>query len=153
MAYICPVPKLKAILSVFTLFAYFLSLGHSLIPHHHHNAETPHHHHHSDEHADEHDTHDHDHVAHENHFDDGIIDYLACVLGEHEHQDSNCDLVKENREQKQNENQDNAVKSVLELPVSGIFIADEYTSYSDYSKRLKALLISNEHITRAPPVS
>ncbi len=58
-----------------------MSLGHSFIPHHHHSVEVEHHHHSADETSSA-----HDHIAHDGHFDENFVDYLACVFGDHQHE-------------------------------------------------------------------
>ncbi len=65
--------------------AYFMSLGHSFIPHHHHDENTEHHHHHHASDTEE----EHDHIAHHDHYDNDLLDYLACVFGEH-HSGEDC---------------------------------------------------------------
>jgi hypothetical protein len=99
--------SLKHIGAYFLLLVYSVSFGHQIIPHHHH-----------DEASDEHNhqlvgTHDHcvaeekthNHVAHEDHFDDGIFDYIACVLGNHEHNSSSeCEFLEVSTDQKNNVN-------------------------------------------------
>ena len=77
---------LKHILSYVLLLVYGVSFGHQLIPHHHHEINTQLNHHHSGVHnhcIDDKET--HQHVEHGDHFDEGVIDLLACILGEHEH--------------------------------------------------------------------
>ncbi len=78
--------SLKHIAAYFLLLVYSVSFGHQIIPHHHHENSENHSHHLEGAHdhcVTEEET--HNHVAHEDHFDEGLIDYLGCVLGSHEH--------------------------------------------------------------------
>lgn len=72
---------LKNIATYILLWVYALSFGHQIIPHHHYDKE---------DHiyltgADNHKAEGHNHVQHENHFDEGFINYLACILAHHSH--------------------------------------------------------------------
>lgn len=96
--------SLKHIGAYFLLLVYSVSFGHQIIPHHHHEISDEHNHHLVS-------THDHclaekerhDHVAHDNHFDEGLIDYLGCVLGNHEHNPSTgCEFFELASDQKNN---------------------------------------------------
>ncbi|MFT5818818.1 MAG: hypothetical protein ACI8ZM_000039 [Crocinitomix sp.] len=102
--YICSVFSLKHIGAYFLLLVYSVSFGHQIIPHHHHQNSEYHN-------PDLVGTHDHcvaeeethNHVAHEDHFDEGIFDYLACVLGSHEHNSpTDCELIEVSNDQKNN---------------------------------------------------
>lgn len=83
-----------------------MSFGHQIIPHHHHQVDEDHNHHLVGAHnhcVTEAET--HNHVAHEDHFDEGLIDYLACVLGNHEHNSSSeCEFIEVSTDQKNNGN-------------------------------------------------
>mgnify|MGYP000650090300 CR=1 FL=1 len=93
--------NLKHIASYFLLLVYGVSFGHQIIPHHHHEENQDHQ---SESHkhcAVEVET--HSHVAHDDHFDEGFIDYLACVFGNHEHNPSReCEIVEGPNDQKNN---------------------------------------------------
>lgn len=89
---------LKPILSVFLLLTYFVGIGHEFLPHSHadevgsHQAKVEHGvdhgHHHSHHHHDDGDHEDHSHVVHQDHFDDGLLDLLICILSETDHTDA-----------------------------------------------------------------
>jgi hypothetical protein len=81
---------IKSTISFTLLLAYLLSFGHSLAPHCEINCdgvlEDEHAHNHEHDHSiDDTDLeHDH-HVAHGDHYDEGWIDYLACLFSDVEH--------------------------------------------------------------------
>lgn len=71
--------------SYFLLVAYALVFGHQIIPHHHHdqnNYHTQHVNGEMDHCVSEKET--HHHIAHKNHFDEGIIGYISCLVGQGE---------------------------------------------------------------------
>lgn len=98
--------SLKHIGAYFLLLVYSVSFGHQIIPHHHHEITDDHEHLAAEKH--EHciaEEATHNHVAHEDHFDEGIFDYLACVLGNHEHNStSECEFLEVTSDQKNNGN-------------------------------------------------
>ena len=71
------------------MLAYSVGLAHNLVPHHHdhlpaeghaqhdHSSHQHHHHEHQDHEG-------HEHVEHSDHFDDGLWDFIVCVLSETE---------------------------------------------------------------------
>lgn len=78
------------------LFAYSLGFSHNLVPHCHHAEGVTEHGNHSGIHSHEHEHHHHnelsaeelamhEHVAHEDHFDDSLIEFIICVLSDTEH--------------------------------------------------------------------
>lgn len=87
-------PK-KLVISLFLLFTYTLGFTHDLIPHSHlgddalHSTTEQHYDHHNKNHHDH--QHGHhgemnlEHIVHADHMDDGLIEYLMCVLGESHH--------------------------------------------------------------------
>jgi hypothetical protein len=94
--------SLKHIGAYFLLLVYSVSFAHQIIPHHHHENNDEHEHHLVEIHdhcvAEEV---THNHVAHEDHFDEGLIDYLACVLGNHEHNSATeCEFLEASNAQK-----------------------------------------------------
>jgi len=73
--------------SYFILAAYAVVFGYQIIPHHHHDLNAYHNHHSSglmDHCVTEKET--HQHIAHDQHFDEGIWDYIGCLIGHQEHQ-------------------------------------------------------------------
>lgn len=91
--------SLKPILSVFLLLTYLVGIGHEFLPHSHadeagtketHNEHGHLHGHHY--HA-EGDVVDHTHLAHQDHFDDGLFDLLICILSETDHSDEDVHYV------------------------------------------------------------
>ena len=90
----------KLIISSFLLFVYSFGFAHYLIPHCEKESSAIHvyyeqevigHQHHDinsyNEHSDE-----HEHLQHEGHVDDGILDFLICFLSEVEHQENASSL-------------------------------------------------------------
>jgi hypothetical protein len=94
----------RTVIALSLLFAYSLGFAHELIPHCHHNEgvavlgeesathshEHEHEHHHHDQ-SQESEEHEHDHVQHQDHFDDGLMDFIICVLTAAEHPSSDAD--------------------------------------------------------------
>jgi len=82
------------------LLIYSISFGHTLVPEHSHGLNP----HSSDKEShcvDHHD--DHSHIAHNNHFDDGLLDYLGCLVenlhknlseGDHQYYDTHITQLK-----------------------------------------------------------
>lgn len=69
--------KLKQLWSVFFLLVYSVSFGHAIIPSHHHsNSDGTHPPVHCETEKDE----DHSHIVHDNHLDEGIFDFLGCLI-------------------------------------------------------------------------
>lgn len=96
---------LKNITAYILLWVYAISFGHQVLPHHHHDTGADHHTHITG--ADKHDAEDHNHVPHENHFDEGFIDYLACILASHQHNPATeCEYANSIRDQKTGSNVD-----------------------------------------------
>ncbi|WP_157454116.1 hypothetical protein [Crocinitomix catalasitica] len=71
---------------------YFVSFGHNIIPHHHHVE--------SEENcqyemtkisACSADNSEHDHISHDNHIDEGLMEYLSCLLSNVDHNTS-CEI-------------------------------------------------------------
>ena len=83
----------KSILSVFLLSVYFISFGHSIIPHHHHSefeencqygeAKSSNCHEQESEHA---------HFNHKDHLDEGLLAFLSCLLSNVEHH-ADCEVA------------------------------------------------------------
>ncbi len=93
--------SLKHIASYFLLFVYSISFGHQIIPHHHHTESENHENEHVEAHHCVAESEAHDHVAHENHFHEGLLDYIGCILGGHEHNPATeCELVQVVQDQK-----------------------------------------------------
>lgn len=86
---------LKSVISITLLFAYLLGFSHSLTPHCEIDcdgqADSKHEHHHQHDHAigDTDLEHDH-HVAHGDHYDEGWMDYMACLFSDAEHHENGC---------------------------------------------------------------
>lgn len=149
--YICLVLKLKPILAILTLTAYFLTLGHSFIPHHHHEKNQAEHHHH---HSHEGDNLAHDHVAHGNHFDENLIDYLACIFGEHHHSEMPCKVTEEWSNQKQSNKQFNSsdLTANSEINSGELFKSDTKTHYN-FRPQTNFELLVNIIAKRGPPTA
>lgn len=79
--------SVKNILAGLLLMVYAISFGHSVIPQHHHLNE--HGEHVEDTHC-ESETPDHQHISHDDHFDEGILDFLGCLI-EHLHHELPAD--------------------------------------------------------------
>ena len=83
----------KTLISFLLIFSYSIGFAHNAIPHcdeaHesdlHHTHEHNHQHHSSDEVSSE-----HSHIAHNDHYDHGIIDLLICALESSNHDDGDC---------------------------------------------------------------
>ena len=87
----------KTIISLVLILSYTVGFAHNFIPHcsdvhtgENHSKVEHNHEHHS------HDGHDslikdHSHVEHGDHFDEGLIDYLVCLLEGVQHHDHSCD--------------------------------------------------------------
>jgi hypothetical protein len=103
--------KLKHIAAYFLLLVYGVSFGHQILPHHHHDIDEAHNHHHIGIHdhcVAEKET--HVHVAQENHFDEGIMDYLACILSNHKHNPTTeCELIVGVNDQKNTSSKTNKI--------------------------------------------
>ena len=88
----------KTIISLLLLLTYSLGFAHNLIPHCHNSESTEHivehdGHHHSHQHNTiEHSNSDHEHIAHKGHLDEGIYDYLVCLIHETETPESECEI-------------------------------------------------------------
>lgn len=82
----------KAIISLSLFFAYSIGFSHGLIPHCHHSdsstpSETEHiaeHHFHDGHHHNNHSS-EHFHIAHQKHYDEGLFDFIVCLLSESGH--------------------------------------------------------------------
>jgi len=64
-------------LAEFLLMVYAISFGHSIIPQHHHNSELGEH---TEEMHCESNVNDHQHISHDDHFDEGFWDFLGCLI-------------------------------------------------------------------------
>ena len=81
---------------------YVIGYTHTLLPHHQEtNAdeqniaiiEDEHHHHDHHQHTPEVDaSEDHQHISHENHYDEGLLDLVVCLISEVEHPENDCNL-------------------------------------------------------------
>ncbi|MBD78784.1 MAG: hypothetical protein CL840_07680 [Crocinitomicaceae bacterium] len=98
--YLCLVQLRKVIISLVLLLVYTTGFAHNLIPHCHQHENNPdahvHGHMHVDSHSHEHA--DHHHVDHGDHIDEGIYDYLYCVLSEmkhHDHDDAHIHFIQQ----------------------------------------------------------
>lgn len=94
--------KFKNILASFLLMVYAISFGHSVIPQHHHLNENGEHI--EAVHCDAAHT-SHSHIAHDNHVDEGIWDFLGCLI-ENLHQElpadhHSCEMVSSSVEKSQ----------------------------------------------------
>ena len=86
----------KVIISLCLLFAYTVGVSHNIIPHCHHNeglvepvsrnSSNHNHQHNHHQHTTDNVT-DHEHVAHNGHFDEGLIDFIFCLFTESDHPD------------------------------------------------------------------
>lgn len=125
---------LKPIISITLLFAYLLSFGHTLTPHCESNCDgaevTNHVHQHEHHHGIEETNLEHDdHVAHGDHYDEGWIDYLACLFSDVEHHDNTChtDLLLE-QENVQFKNSKSVDADKIQTPAFAIFVSHELIS-------------------------
>ena len=89
----------KTVISLILILSYSIGFAHNLIPHctdfhsDGEHSESAHHNH-------SHHTHDdgnfveenHDHVEHDDHFDDGYLDYLICLIDNLDHSNGSCNL-------------------------------------------------------------
>ena len=84
----------KVIAACVMLCTYTVGIASTLIPHCHHDTRTEHsvgdpdearHHHHEHHQHHENNESDHDHIAHANHLDTGVLDFIICLLSEAEH--------------------------------------------------------------------
>jgi hypothetical protein len=85
----------KSIISLLLLLTYSFGFAHNLVPHC--NDDTPHetaisdHHHH--QHSDEQQENiEHNHINHDSHFDEGIIDFITCLVHESESPEEQCSI-------------------------------------------------------------
>jgi len=125
-----------------------MSLGHSFIPHHHHEKDVDHHHHHEG-HSDDV---NHHHVKHGDHFDEGLIDYLACIFGEHQHSETPCDFSENYTSQKQTNSQNILVIFVLEKELSSAINSISKSSVSlRFIEDSRQNLFINKSGKRGPP--
>jgi hypothetical protein len=87
----------KVIISFILLLSYTLGIAHNLIPHSHnhdgekiiisHNANGHQHHQHSDNgtiHK------DHEHISHNNHYDESLFDLMVCFINKIDHSTEQC---------------------------------------------------------------
>ena len=87
----------KTIISLVLILSYTVGFAHNFIPHcsdvhtgeNHSKVEHNHEHHNHDGHDSL--IKDHSHVEHGDHFDEGLIDYLVCLLEGVQHHDHSCD--------------------------------------------------------------
>ena len=88
----------KTILSLVLLLSYSLGFTHNLLPHCSNPDQFSHNHHELHEHHSEEHSHDieHEHIAHDNHEDEGLYDFLLCLLSEvdhHSHDELNAEFT------------------------------------------------------------
>jgi len=145
--------SLKHFGAYFLLFVYSVTFGHQVLPHHHHDNSGDNQHQNTEEHnhcLDDEKT--HNHVAHDDHFDEGLIDYFACVLGSHEHNSTTeCKVVESVRDQ--NYKTTNAVANYEETSIGfdlGLVYANSLTLYH-YQLNLKNNHLANAKSKRGPP--
>jgi hypothetical protein len=144
-------------MAYFFLLVYGVSFGHQIIPHHHHEAIANHEHLAVNQHNHCHsEKESHNHVEHNDHFDDGIIDYLGCVLGGHEHNPSSeCELLLGLTDQKsntktQNSTVDNIVNSVTIVAVN-LLPKKEDNNFTNVEIPLNTL--AENKAKRGPPMA
>ena len=139
--------SLKHIGAYFLLFVYSLAFGHQILPHHHHEDSSDHNHCVTEKEA-------HNHVAHEDHFDEGLLDYLACVLGSHEHNSTKEYAVFELVRNQKNKGKTTQTVAEDELRVS-VFNRDLTTSnppiFYHSQHDFKTTLLANNKAKRGPP--
>ncbi len=88
----------RTILSLVLLLSYSLGFAHNLLPHCSNPDQFSHSHHQTHEHhtdAGDHASHA-EHIAHDNHEDEGLYDFLLCLLSEvdhHYHDELNTDFT------------------------------------------------------------
>ena len=88
----------RTILSLVLLLSYSLGFAHNLLPHCSNPDQFSHSHHQTHEHHSEEGLHHvgHEHIAHDNHEDEGLYDFLLCLLSEvdhHYHYELNTDFT------------------------------------------------------------
>jgi len=99
MRLFAPVKIGKVFISLFLLMSYIIGYAHELLPHHQEmdaveqsviNIDGKHHHH---NHTSPSETKENKRlVSHQNHFDEGVLDLLVCLINEVEHQENDCNL-------------------------------------------------------------
>lgn len=86
----------KIVISIMLLLTYSFGFAHNLVPHCNDSFEenhnhTPSHNHHNHSEGEEFDT-EHSDIAHNDHFDGGVSDFLVCLVHESETPDEECSI-------------------------------------------------------------
>ncbi|PCJ23903.1 MAG: hypothetical protein COA97_10715 [Flavobacteriales bacterium] len=85
----------KILISLLLLLTYSFGFAHNLVPHCGeiipHEAHAPSHEHHQHSEGEKQLT-KHSHVTHNNHFDEGVYDYLVCLVNETDDSDTECSI-------------------------------------------------------------
>jgi len=137
------------------LLIYAVSFGHQIIPHHHHAINSNHNHTNANTHnhcITEKDS--HSHVAHNDHFDEGVIDYLACVLGNHEdHPKDECVVLNTPNDQKNNAKNPTNLKEGLFFSVNQLaaYKTETILIFPLYFSNLCLNLVAQKKAKRGPP--
>jgi hypothetical protein len=92
----------KIIISLSLLFVYTLSFSHSLVIHDHSESHTHSNSKHSHEHHSHDDTHkeEGEHITHNDHCDEGIIDLLICMMDDFGQHHNDCKIMETDVEAK-----------------------------------------------------
>ena len=136
--------RLKNIIAILVLCVYSVAFGHQVIPHQHNqqsNAvaclqdQNP----------------DHGHISHFNHYDDGLMDFLACIFS-HTHQSDDCDVktVRITTE----ENQVSLAVTIAVFGYAAVFLASAGENQEigvPASINLQGTLLAHELSLRGPP--
>lgn len=87
----------QSILAFLFLMIYFMGFSHGVIPHcQSKNAADEiggnHHHHEHHEHSVAEEENSDDHVVHNDHLDNGVYDFIICLISDLEHEDNDCNM-------------------------------------------------------------
>lgn len=99
----------KSCISILLIFCYGLGFAHNLIPHQHNGDHENHEH----EHAVSHDDHQHQHINHQDHQDEGLLDFMLCLLIDLEHHEANLEFFKPTQNHFQIDIPTKQIKSII----------------------------------------
>ncbi|MFK8038748.1 MAG: hypothetical protein AB8B74_10695 [Crocinitomicaceae bacterium] len=141
-------------MAVFLLMVYTISFGHSIIPQHHHldaNGE------HSEAMHCESDENDHEHISHDDHFDEGIWDFLGCLI-ENLHQElpadhHSCETISLLSQKVKTDRV--TIQKVIDLPIENGISANLKADGLNYTNPLLSVTFfdSSTFSRRGPPQS
>ena len=139
----------------FLLFVYSISFGHQVISHHHHDNEGHNHNNLKEHHHCLKDNTKHQHVAHKDHFDEGIFDFIACVLGNHSHEShENCyDNYVLNDQKTGKSSYKKEFKNICFLVQNNLDIIIDTRVNSFVSINFESNALNKEKSKRGPPIA